>query len=72
MAWDSSKSLHGNQIYNILEKYKSQISNDSENEAKFDSSDSGLSHADDIALGEVTTSEIDIEEKNESNEGFLW
>jgi hypothetical protein len=68
----SSKILHGDQIYNILEEYKSQIRSNSETEAEFDSSDSGLSHVDDIALGEVTVSEIDIERENESNEDFLW
>jgi hypothetical protein len=55
------KSLCGDQIYNILEEYESQISSDSETEAEFDSSDSGSGHVDDNALGEVTVSETDIE-----------
>jgi hypothetical protein len=33
-------------------------------EAKFDSSDSGLSYVDDIALDEMIMSEIDIEGEN--------
>jgi hypothetical protein len=72
MASGSSKSLRGDQIYNILEEYESQISSDSESEAEFDTSDSGSSHVDDTALGEVIASEIDIEGENESNEDILW
>jgi hypothetical protein len=64
MASGSSKSLCGNQIYNILVEYKSQISSDLETKAGFDSSDSGSSHVDDIALGEVIANEIDIEGEN--------
>jgi hypothetical protein len=54
-----------------LEEYKSQICSDSETEAEFDSSDSGSSHVDDIAEGEVIASEIDIEGENERNEDFV-
>jgi hypothetical protein len=64
MASGSSKSLHGNQIYNILEEYESQISSDSETDAKFYSSNSGSSHIDDNALSEVTVDEMDIEGEN--------
>jgi hypothetical protein len=71
VASGSSKSFRGDKIYIILEEYESQISNDSETEAEFESSDGGPSHVDDIALGEVTVSEIDIEGENESNEDIL-
>jgi hypothetical protein len=71
MTLGRSISLHGDQIYNLLEEYQSQISSDSETEAKFDSSDSGWSHVDDIAFSGVA-SKIDIEGENESNEDFLW
>jgi hypothetical protein len=71
MPSGSSKSLRGNEIYNILE-YEGQISSDSKTEAKLYSSNSGSSHIDDTALGEVTVSEIDIKVKNENNEDFLW
>jgi hypothetical protein len=64
--------LCGEKVYNILEEYKSHISNDSEIEVKFDSSsDSGVNHVGDIALGEVV-SKIDIKGEHESNEEFLW
>jgi hypothetical protein len=72
MALGSSKSLRGDQIYNSLEDYLSQTSSNSETEAEFDSSDSGSSHVNDTALGEVTAGEIDIKGENESNEDFLW
>jgi hypothetical protein len=72
MTLGSSKSLRGDQKYNILEEYQSQISSDLETEAKFDSSDSGLSHVDDNAFSEVVASKTDIEGENGSNEDFLW
>jgi hypothetical protein len=55
-----------------LEEYESRSSRDAETEAEFDRSDSGSSHVDDISLGKVIASEIDIERENESNDDFLW
>jgi hypothetical protein len=72
MTLGNSKTLRGNEIYNIFEDYEGQISSDSEIEAKFYSIDSGLSHVDVIALGEVTVGEIDIKGEDERNEDFLW
>jgi hypothetical protein len=48
------------------------ISSDSKCEAQCDSSESGSSHIDDTALGEVTASETDTEGEKECNENFLW
>jgi hypothetical protein len=45
--------LCGYPTYNISEEYVNQISNDSETEAEFDSSDSRSSHVHDTALREV-------------------
>jgi hypothetical protein len=64
--------LLDNEIYNIFEDCGGQISNDSEVEAKLVSIDNGSSHVDGITLGEVTVSEIDVEEEDESNKDFLW
>jgi hypothetical protein len=59
-------------ICNILEEYEGEVLSNSESKAELDSRDSGSSHVDDILLGEVTASEIDIEGENEYNEDFLW
>jgi hypothetical protein len=58
MAADSCRSLCGEKICNILEDY----------ETKFDSY-SGLCHANDNALGEMTVGETDTEEER-INEDF--
>jgi hypothetical protein len=71
MASGGSKSLRGEEIRNILVEYEGQISSDSEIDGEFDTSDNGSSHVDDIALGEATVSEIDIEAE-ERTEGFCW
>jgi hypothetical protein len=64
------KSLCGNDIHNILVDYDGQICGGSKIEDEFDTSDSGSSHVDDIALGEVTVSETDIEAEDEKTDGF--
>jgi hypothetical protein len=65
-----SKSLCGKEIRNILVEYEGQISSDFEIEGEFDSIDSGSSHADDIALGEATANETDIEVEDKRTAGF--
>jgi hypothetical protein len=72
MALGGSKSLRGKEIGNILVEYEGQISSDSEIDGEFDTSDSGSSHVDDSAPGEVIVSEIDIEAEEERTEGFWW
>jgi hypothetical protein len=72
MASGGSKSLCGEEIRNILVEYEGQIRSDSKIDGEFDTSDSGSSHIDDIALGEAIVSEIDIEAEEERTEGFWW
>jgi hypothetical protein len=59
MASGPCKRLRGEEIHNILVEYEGQISSDSEIDGEFDTSDSGSSHIDDIALGEEIVSERD-------------
>jgi hypothetical protein len=65
MASGGSKSLCGEEIRNILVEYEGQISSDSEIDGEFDTSDSGSSHVDDIALGEAIVKLTSRQKKKE-------
>jgi hypothetical protein len=60
--------LCSSEICNILVEYEGQIISDSEIE--FDNSDSGSSHVDDIALGEVIPGETDNKVEDQRTTGF--
>jgi hypothetical protein len=70
IAAGGSESFCGNKIRNILVEYEGLVHSDLETEGEFDSSGSGSSHIDDIALGEVMVSKTDIKVEGKRNGKF--